>query len=86
MTDRQIGYRRARKVRDRAVALPLVGFFLLMPPTALIFHSEIKVFGLPFTLVYLFAVWAALILAARFLARPLQQIEDQAERDEDDVR
>lgn len=72
MKARPGGYRRARKIRDRALILPLVGLTLLMPPVALIFESEAKLFGLPVTLIYLFVVWAALILAARLQARALR--------------
>ena len=47
-----------------------------MPPLALIFHSEVKLFGLPVTLIYLFLVWAGLILGARHQARRLQETTD----------
>jgi hypothetical protein len=60
------------KVRDRALILPLVGALLLLPPLAGIFQLEVLVFGLPFTAVYLFAVWAFLIAGAALLAPRLQ--------------
>lgn len=81
MKARPGGYRRARKLRDRALVLPLTGLFLLMPPVALIFHSEAKLFGLPVTMIYLFVVWAGLILAARQQAKALRDttsLEDDA--------
>ena len=81
MTPRPRGYRRARKIRDRALILPLIGLALLMPPIALIFQSEAKLFGLPVTLIYVFGVWAGLILAARLQARALRDttsLEDDA--------
>lgn len=81
MKARTGGYRRARKIRDRALILPLIGLALLTPPIALIFQSEAKLFGLPVTLIYLFAVWAALIVAARRQAGALRDtasLEDDA--------
>lgn len=74
------GYRRARKIRDRSLVLLVIGLVLLMPPVAPLFHIDSKLFGLPATLIYLFALWAALILGARLLARPLQQTTEQADK------
>ena len=60
------------KVRDRALVLPLVGGLLLLSPLAGIFQLDVKLFGVPFTLIYLFTVWAALILGAVSLSRRLR--------------
>ena len=65
----------ARKIRDRALILPLVGLTLLLPPIATIFELDVRVFGLPFTAVYLFGVWAMLIVGAALLSRHLHQEE-----------
>ena len=73
------GYRRARKIRDRSLVLLLIGMVLLMPPVAPLFHVDSKLFGLPATLIYLFALWAVLILGARLLAKPLQRTTEQAD-------
>lgn len=74
-----------RKSRDRAMILPLVGLFLLTPPLASIFELDTKIAGVPFTLVYLFAVWATLIAAAALLSRQLRNApEDSAEESIDD--
>lgn len=59
------------KSRDQAMILPLVGFVLLMPPFASIFELDLKLAGIPFTLVYLFAVWAGLIFCGWRLSRRL---------------
>lgn len=64
-----------RKIRDRSIALLLLGVVLLMPPLVRIAQIETTVFGLPFALVYLFAVWALLVLGAAALARPLRDSE-----------
>jgi hypothetical protein len=65
-----------RKARDRAMILPLAGLILLTPPVAEIFHLDAKISGVPFTLVYVFAVWALLIAGAAALARRLRAGEE----------
>ena len=72
MHDRADQPLRHRKNRDRALILPLVGLILLMPPVAGVFHLNTTIAGLPFTVVYLFAVWAALIAGAAALSRRLR--------------
>ena len=61
-----------RKARDRAMILPLIGLILLTPPVGGIFHLGTKVAGVPFTLVYVFVVWALLIVGAMALSRRLR--------------
>ncbi|MCK9517133.1 MAG: hypothetical protein WCZ18_12425 [Ottowia sp.] len=51
-----------------AVALPLLGLFLLMPPVVTLFAGGMGVAGVPLIAIYLFGVWAALILCAGLLA------------------
>ena len=65
-----------RKTSDRALILPLVGFLLLTPPLAGIFQLNIRVLGIPFTWLYLFGVWGALIVGAALLARRIQKSTD----------
>jgi hypothetical protein len=65
-----------RKISDRALILPLIGSLLLLPPLAGLFQLDIRVLGIPFTALYLFAVWATLIAAAAALARRLQHGTD----------
>ena len=48
------------KARDRALVLPVVGVFLLLPPVAQMFHLDVRVLSVPFTALYLFGVWALL--------------------------
>ncbi len=67
---------RHRKTRDRALILPLAGLILLTPPVAGIFHLDAKIAGIPFTVVYLFAVWALLIAGAAALSRRLRDGDD----------
>ncbi|MEM7508358.1 MAG: hypothetical protein AAF415_16620 [Pseudomonadota bacterium] len=64
-----------RKTRDRAAILLLLGVVLLMPPAAAIFNLDARIGGLPLTLVYLFAVWAGLIVLTALLSRQLGAID-----------
>ena len=64
-----------RKARDRSIALLLVGVVLLMPPLIGVSLVDGTVAGVPIPLLYVFAVWAALIGGAAVLARPLQNSE-----------
>ena len=68
--------RTGRKTRDRAFMLPLVGVVLLLPPFADIFQIDFRVAGIPFTAVYLFVVWAALIVGAMIISRQLSAAYD----------
>lgn len=59
------------KVRDRALMLPLLGLVFLVPPVADIFRMEVRLAGIPLTVVYLFTIWALLIIGAKVLSRDL---------------
>jgi hypothetical protein len=52
---------------------------LLLPPFADIFQLEVNVGGLPFTAVYLFGVWAALILGAVIISRQLAGADEPSD-------
>ena len=67
-----------RKVRDRSVALLLVGTALLMPPLVGVSLIEGRLGGMPIPLVYVSVVWVALIAGAAALAHPLQNSENTA--------
>lgn len=60
-----------RKIRDRSVVLLLIGSVLLLPPVAGLSLIDVKLAGVPFALLYIFAVWGLLILGAALLAGPL---------------
>lgn len=64
---------RARKRRDRAAVLTIVGTILLMPPIAGAMESELRLFGVPLAVVYVFSVWAALIVGTALLAPRLDE-------------
>lgn len=67
-----------RKAQDRAMILPIIGFALLMPPFGTAFELDAKIAGVPFTLIYLFAVWAGLILCGWRLSRVLSDADPGA--------
>ncbi len=76
MADRAEHQRRARRTRDRALVLLLLGLVLLLPPVAQIFHLDSKIAGIPVTLLYLFTVWAVLIVGTAWLAPRLSETDD----------
>lgn len=67
-----------RKTRDQALVLLLAGVVLLFPPLAGIFQLDGRIAGVPLTLIYLFTVWAGLILGAAKLARRLRDTDPQS--------
>ncbi len=73
--EKQIG---GTKYRDRSIALLIVGLVLLFPPLAGLSLMDVKVFGIPFPVFYIFAVWALLITGAFLLARPLRESDISA--------
>ena len=65
----------ARKLRDASVLLPLAGLVLLMPPVALVLSLPARIGGVPVVVIYVFLVWAFLILAARAVGRRMADKE-----------
>lgn len=51
--------------------LPFLAVVLLAPPIILIFSAPLRVGGVPLIVLYLFGVWAAVIVAALLLSRRL---------------
>ena len=49
------------RMRERLMALFILGALLLTPPLLVVFNQATRVFGVPTLYVYLFVVWAALI-------------------------
>lgn len=60
---------RLRKTVEIAAFLPILGVVLFMPPVIDLANREALILGLPAPVLYIFAVWGALILAAGLLAR-----------------
>lgn len=68
---------RARRARDLAVILPVLGAVLLLPPAVQIFAGPATLLGIPVIVVYLFGSWAALLVAAALIARRLREPGDR---------
>lgn len=62
---------------DAAVALPLFGLLLLMPPLITLFALNLDLAGVPLIVIYVFGVWIALIICAALLARRLDPGRDE---------
>ncbi len=59
----------AERVRDAATLLPFAAAILLLPPFILLFAVPVIVAGIPLIVLYIFAVWAAVVLATWWVAR-----------------
>ncbi len=73
------------RLRDAAAILPLVGLFLLMPPTITLFTARYHIAGVPLIVAWLFGVWIALIACAALLARAIGRSERTAGPARDDT-
>ena len=71
LTDRAQLQLLQRKVRDRSIALLLVGTVVLMPPVIGMSLIDGSVGGIPIPVLYVFVIWSALIGGAAALGRPL---------------
>lgn len=66
---------RGHRARDAALVLPLAGLVLVAPPVVGLFVADVSILGAPLIAVYLFGVWALLILCAQRLSRRLGEDE-----------
>jgi len=71
--------RENRGARDAAAILPFLGVVLLFPPVVYIFAAPVAVAGVPLIVLYLFGVWAAVILAAWIVSLRLKPDAEDAE-------
>lgn len=58
-----------RRWRDTAILLPVFGTLLLMPPLIGLPVGPHRLFGIPLVVLYVFGIWAGLILVALLLCR-----------------
>jgi len=72
--------RESRGARDAAAILPFLGVVLLFPPLIHIFAAPATVAGVPLIVVYLFGVWAAIIVVAYLVSRRMTPDVEEAER------
>ena len=69
----------AQGTRDAATLLPVAAAVLLLPPFILVFAAPVLVAGIPLIVVYVFGVWAAVILAPGCLSRCHGQVPESEE-------
>lgn len=69
----------SQRARSAAALLPAAGLLLLMPPIITLFAGTARPFGIPLIVLYLFGVWAALVLGAAWLAQRLREPEASGE-------
>jgi len=75
MAERDIVETKGRRARDRSAVLLFIGVVLMLPPLAGIGLSDKLLFGIPVTLLYVFVVWAGLIVGGAVLAKPLRAFD-----------
>lgn len=61
-----------RKLENIALALPIFGAAIILPPIVRVFAPDARIFGSPIIVVYLFSAWMGLILATFWLSRKLK--------------
>lgn len=61
------------RAQNAAVVVPLTGLLLLMPPFISLFATPVRLFGIPIVVLYMFGIWAALVLLTWWLARRLDE-------------
>lgn len=59
-----------------AFFLPLAGLTMIVPPFVRVFAIEDHVFGVPVVILYMFALWAALIFVAFITQSRLSEPDD----------
>ena len=74
------------RVRDAAFLLPIAASIMLLPPFILLFAAPVTIAGMPLIVLYVFAVWAAIVLCAFLLSRRLERLSAMADvSDAEDV-
>ena len=68
------------KVRDAVALMVVLGTWLVMPPMLDVVNQPTSVFGIPTIVVYVFAVWAGLIVFTRIVAMRAGRAFDREER------
>ena len=75
-----------QRVRDAATLLPVTAAILLLPPFILVFAAPVLVAGIPLIVLYVFGVWAAVVLCAWLLARNLAMADVAAGMEGEEAR
>lgn len=72
-----------RKLENAALAVPVFGAVLMVPPLINVFDVPVTIFGAPLEVVYLFAVWIALIGITAILSRRVKDVSPEGPRGSD---
>jgi len=64
-----------RKLIGASLFFTLFGAMALLPPLVLLFQLDVRVFGVPIETLYVFALWAVLIVGGRWFSRALPHDE-----------
>lgn len=64
-----------RKLISAALFFTIFGAIALLPPLVLLFRFDARVAGVPIETVYIFILWAALVIGARWFSRTLPDDE-----------
>tara|TARA_R100000365_G_C2731268_1_gene61494 strand:+ start:305 stop:538 length:234 start_codon:yes stop_codon:yes gene_type:complete len=66
-----------RKLESGVFVFVVFGALLIIPPLVYIFNHPILFFGVPQIVLYLFGVWALLVLGAAMLTHYLPRASDE---------
>ena len=81
---RRTEQREEARRRDLALVLPGLGLLMLLPPLMNLFTRRVLLWEIPLEVIYLFTVWALLIVGAAVFShrvRPGRDAPREAERD-----
>lgn len=67
------------KLKGLAIALPVFGTILLVPPLTQIFVTKGTIFGVPLIVFYLFSIWIVLIGASFLISRKITDTDEPTE-------
>ncbi|MBU0724665.1 MAG: hypothetical protein KJ904_06615 [Alphaproteobacteria bacterium] len=76
---------RTRNVRDAAAILPVAAIFLLLPPVILIFSAPVLIANIPLIVLYVYGVWAGLILIALMVALRVEEAGRNGKNEPDEA-
>jgi hypothetical protein len=68
-----------RKLKGGMLLLTILGAALMLPPLVYVFDQPIAHFGIPQIVLYLFALWLALIVGTALLTHALPREGSQAD-------
>jgi hypothetical protein len=62
-----------RKLVSSALFFTIFGVLAFMPPLILLFRFDARIAGIPVETVYVFVLWAILVIGARWFSRALPE-------------